>query len=51
MNESREWVDEQVRRLVLLYLRGEMDAEELSVRIDGLLIAARVRAGRRGTGA
>jgi hypothetical protein len=40
VNETRAWTDEQVRRLVRLYLEGEMDAEELSVRIDGILIAA-----------
>jgi hypothetical protein len=51
MTEANEWIARQVLRLVGYYMVGEMDAEELSVRIDDILIAARVRAGRRGAGA
>lgn len=40
MDKVREQTDEQVRRLVGKYLSGELDGEELSVRIDGLIIAA-----------
>ncbi len=43
MDDTAQWVDEQIRRLVRLYLAGEMSPDELVTRIDGLLIAAGVR--------
>lgn len=57
MDETREWLDEQVRDLVRMYLAGEMnrpgDEDELRMRVDGAIIAAGIRRRhpeRRGVG-
>jgi hypothetical protein len=49
MTEANESIARQVLRLLGYYLVGEMDEEELSVRIEGFLIAAAL--GRRRAGA
>ena len=43
MDGTREWVDEQIRELVRMYLAGEMSRDELRMRVDGVLKAAGVR--------
>jgi hypothetical protein len=54
-DETREWLDEQIRDLVKLYLAGKMerDSDELRMRTDGAIIAAGIRRRhpeRRGVG-
>ena len=47
VDDTREWVDQEIRKLVRMYLDGRMnhpgDKDELQTRIDGLLIAAGIR--------
>jgi hypothetical protein len=43
LDGTREWVDEQIRELVRMYLAGEMSRDELRMRVDGVLKAAGVR--------
>ena len=43
MDWTKEWVDEQIRELVRMYLAGEMSRDQLRMRVDGVLKAAGVR--------